>query len=113
MAVGQTMTTTLRPTNSTGRPIPLNIWPCSQLGSNPQSRHKVCLKKGTQHLGLISTQLLSRIIETYSSPGDLVCLCSGGSNSTLADVATEDRQITAIESMSDHSSDFAKAGLII
>lgn len=79
------------------RPVPLNVWPCAQTSAQWQRQGRY-LKESFEHPGKMLPALARRIIETYSSPGDLVVDPMCGIGTTLIEGAAVGRRCIGIDS---------------
>ncbi len=79
-----------------GGEVPLNIWPCAQTSAQWQRQGRY-VKESFEHPGKMLPDLARRIIETYSSPGDLVVDPMCGIGTTMVEGAALGRRCIGVE----------------
>lgn len=86
----------MAPNRSSREPVPLNIWPCAQRTAQYQRAGRY-LPESTEHPGKMLPELARRIIDDYSSAGDLVVDPMCGIGTTLVEGAALGRRCVGME----------------
>lgn len=76
--------------------VPLNIWPCAQKTAQYQRAGRY-VPESTEHPGKMLPELARRIVEDYSTPGDLVVDPMCGIGTTLVEGAALGRRCVGVE----------------
>lgn len=105
--------TTPHPSRTAGRPvsepIPLAVWPVAQRTAQVQraGRYRA---ESVAHPGKMLPALAARIMDEYSTPGDLVADPMCGTGTTLVEAAAQGRRALGVE-LEDRWADLARANL--
>jgi len=77
-------------------PLPTNVWPCAQVQARMQRRGRY-VPASNIHPAKMLPEMARRIVETYSSPGDLVLDPMAGIGTTLVEAGHLGRRALGVE----------------